>query len=178
MLEWVARSHGGQELLSTPDRKLFYSKLVLGMWRAWDGGKRKYMACCTEINVNQHSSESDVTYGQVWWTVLRNRALHLTHPRCTHTAVHTHTHTVTTHPEQWAARGAVGGSVPCSRVLRVERELYIHSPHLQFLPARDSNPQPLAYESDSLTIKPRLPQSTNISSLRFHNVATLYKKSY
>ncbi len=35
--------------------------------------------------------------------------MHLTHPKCTHTAViththtHTHTHTVNTHPEQWAA---------------------------------------------------------------------------
>ncbi len=33
----------------------------------------------------------------------------------------------------------------------------IHSPQLQFLPARDSNPQPLDYESNSLTIRPRLP---------------------
>ncbi len=43
-------------------------------------------------------------------------------------------------------------------VLRVERALYIHSPHLQFLPARDSNSQPFDYESDSLTIRPRLPR--------------------
>ncbi len=35
--------------------------------------------------------------------------------------------------------------------------LYILSPHLQFLLARDSNSQPLDYESDSLTIRPRLP---------------------
>ncbi len=42
-------------------------------------------------------------------------------------------------------------------VLKVERVLYIHSPHRQFLPARDSNSQPLDYESDSLTIRPRLP---------------------
>ncbi len=42
-------------------------------------------------------------------------------------------------------------------VLRVERALYIHSPHLQSLPARDLNSQPLGYESDSLTIRPRLP---------------------
>ncbi len=41
-------------------------------------------------------------------------------------------------------------------VLRVERALYIHSPHLQFLPARDLNSQPLDYESDSLTIRPQL----------------------
>ncbi len=34
-------------------------------------------------------------------------------------------------------------------VLKVERVLDIHSPHLQFLPARDSNPQPLGYEPDS-----------------------------
>ncbi len=41
-------------------------------------------------------------------------------------------------------------------VLKVERALYIHSPHLQFLPARDSNSQPFDYESNSLTIRPRL----------------------
>ncbi len=42
-------------------------------------------------------------------------------------------------------------------VLKVERALYIHSPHLQFLPDRDSNSQPFDYESDSLTIRSRLP---------------------
>ncbi len=42
-------------------------------------------------------------------------------------------------------------------VLKEERVLYIHSPHLQFLPARDSNSQSFDYESDSLTIRPRLP---------------------
>ncbi len=57
------------------------------------------------------------------------------------------------------ARGAVGGS--CSKapqvvLLRVERALYIHSPHLQFLPGRDSNSQSLNYEYNSLTIRPRL----------------------
>ncbi len=48
-------------------------------------------------------------------------------------------------------------------VLRIERVLYIHSPHRQFLPARDSNSQPLDYESDSLTIRPRIPLSSNES---------------
>ncbi len=43
-------------------------------------------------------------------------------------------------------------------VLKDERALYIHSPHPQSLPARDSNSQPLGYETDSLTIRPRLPQ--------------------
>ncbi len=83
----------------------------------------------------------------------------------THTAVNTHTHTHT-HTEQClccAARGAVGGSVPCSRAPRcgIEGgESAVHSlppPHLHFLPARDSNSQPFDYESDS-TIRPRLPQ--------------------
>ncbi len=45
--------------------------------------------------------ESDVTCGQVWLPILRVCALQLTHPKCTHTAVNTHT--VNTHPEQWAA---------------------------------------------------------------------------
>ncbi len=64
-------------------------------------------------------------------------ALHLTHLSA-HTQqwevnTHTHTHTVNTHPEQWAV-GSSGGSVPCSvLLLRVERALDIHSPHLQSL---------------------------------------------
>ncbi len=40
-------------------------------------------------------------------------------------------------------------------VLKVERALYIHSappPHLQFLPAWDSNPQPFDYKSNSLPL--------------------------
>uniref|UniRef100_A0A8C1GUZ7 C-type lectin domain-containing protein n=1 Tax=Cyprinus carpio TaxID=7962 RepID=A0A8C1GUZ7_CYPCA len=38
------------------------------------------------------------------------------------------------------------------------RALYIHSPHLQFLPARDSNSQPLDCKSNTLTVRPRLAQ--------------------
>ncbi len=108
---------------------------------------------------------SEVTYDQVWWPILGICALHLTHPKYTHRSEHTHT--MNTHLEQWAAiYAAVPGEqlgVRClaqghlSLVLRVKRALYIHSPHLQFLPAWDSNPQPLDYESDSLTIRPRLP---------------------
>ncbi len=85
------------------------------------------------------------------------------YPSKVHTHSSEHTHTVNTHPEQWAA---IYAAVPGEQllkgtsvvVLRVERELYIHSPHTQFLPARDSNSQPLDYESDSLTIRPRLPR--------------------
>ncbi len=76
-----------------------------------------------------------------------------------HTQQWKHTHTMNTNPEQWAAIyseqlwfGALlkGTSVV---VLRVEKALYIHSPHLKFLAVRYSNPQPLGYESDSLTIR-------------------------
>ncbi len=60
-----------------------------------------------------------------------------------------------------SARGAVGGSVPCSRATRYgieggERALYIHSPHRQFLLAWDSNSQPFDYESDSITIRSQI----------------------
>ncbi len=59
-------------------------------------------------------------------------------------------------------------------VLRVERALYIHSPHLQFLPARDSNPWPLGYESDSLTIRPRLPCILYYNVFCERNLGLLY----
>ncbi len=86
-----------------------------------------------------------------------------------HTQQWTHTHTHREHTTGAVgshlccdARAAVGGSVPCSRApqswyWRWKRALYIHSPHLQFLLAWDSNPQPLGYESNFLTIRPRLP---------------------
>ncbi len=91
----------------------------------------------------------------------------------THTVVNTHTHTVNTHLEQWAANAAVPGEqlgvqfllkgLTSVVVLKVKRALDIHSPHLQFLPARDSNSQLLGYESDSLTIRPRLPHTLHHS---------------
>ncbi len=98
-------------------------------------------------------SESDVTYDQVWWPILGICALQF-YPSKVHT--HSGEHTPWTHTRSSWGFGALlkGTSVV---VLRVERALYIHSPHLQFLPARDSNSQPFNYESDSLTIRPWLP---------------------
>ncbi len=92
----------------------------------------------------------------------------------THTAVNTpgavNTHTPWTHTRSsgqpfmlrcpgssWGFGALLKGTSVV--VLRVKRALVIHSPHLQSLPARDSNPQPLDYESDSLTIRPWLPTS-------------------
>ncbi len=43
--------------------------------------------------------------GQVWWPILWICALHLAH-----SSAHRHTHTVNTHPEQWAANAAAPGS--------------------------------------------------------------------
>ncbi len=86
-------------------------------------------------------------------------------PSKVHTHSSEHTHTVNTHPEQWAAIYAAAPGeqlgVRCLAQGHLSRGIeggeYIHSPHLQFLPARDSNLQPSDYESDSLTIRPRLP---------------------
>ncbi len=104
-------------------------------------------------------------YCQVWWPILEIGALHLTHPSA-HTqqwVVNTHTHTpgaVGSHCS--SARGAVGGSVPCSRApqswyWRWRECCSFTIP--TFNPCRtwDLNPQPLDYKSDSLTIRPRLP---------------------
>ncbi len=68
-----------------------------------------------------------------------------------------------THPEQWAGiyAAAPGEQLGFCALLKgltsvmVLRALYIHSPHLQIL--QDPNPQPLDNESDSLTIRQRLP---------------------
>ncbi len=97
------------------------------------------------LNMSEWVSDaSHVTYDQVWWPILRICALHLTHPKCTHTAVNTHT--VNTHPEQWAAiNAAASGEQLGVRALLShgieggKRALYIHSPHLQSLPAWDLN---------------------------------------
>ncbi len=109
-------------------------------------------------------------YCQVWWPILEIGPLHLTHPSAhTHTAVsseHTHReHTpgaVGSHCS--SARGAIEGSVPCSRAPQSWywrwRE-YCSFTIPTFNPCRtwDSNQQPLDYKSDSLTIRPRLPLS-------------------
>ncbi len=76
--------------------------------------------------VRKRKEGKDMMCGQVWCPILGVCALHLTHPSA-HTQQwdmkkHTHTHTHCEHPP-WAVgcqccgtRGAVGGSVPCSRV--------------------------------------------------------------
>ncbi len=61
-------------------------------------------------------------------------------------------------------------------VLKVLK-LYIHSPHRQFLPDRDSNTQPLDYESDSLNTRPRLPSINHHRDLpNSHHRETRSKK--
>ncbi len=96
---------------------------------------------------------SDVTYGQIWWPILGIHALHLTHPSA-HTQQWTHTHTVNTHPEQWAAFYAAAPGeqlgVRCLAQRHLSRgieggESAVHSlpPRLQFLPAWDPNSQTL-----------------------------------
>ncbi len=114
--------------------------------------------------IKKKKSVSEVTCGQVWWPILGICALHLTHPKCTHTAVNTHTpwtHTRSSgQPFMLRRPGSSWGFGDLLKgtsvvVLRMERALYIHSPHLQFLPARDLNSQPFDYESDSLTIRPK-----------------------
>ncbi len=84
--------------------------------------------------------------------------------------VHTHTHTVNSRQQfilqrsgsSWGFGALLKGT--SVMVLRVERALDIHSPQLQFLPARDSNPQPFDYKSNSSAIRPRLPHDVVTST--------------
>ncbi len=112
-----------------------------------------------------NESESDMTWSSMVNPYSELSALHLSHPKCTHSSEHTHT--VNTHSEQWAANAEApgeqfGGSVPCSREPRSWywrwREHWLFTPPT-YNPCRtrDSNSQPLGYESNSLTIRPLLP---------------------
>ncbi len=99
--------------------------------------------------------------GQVWWHILRICALPLTHPSA-HT--HTHTHTPWTHihgavgSKCCGVRGAVGGSVSCSRVSPQSwywrwRECWLFTPPTyNSCRTWDSNPRPSCYKSDSLSL--------------------------
>ncbi len=105
--------------------------------------------------------EREVVCGQVWWPILGICPLHLTHP-----SAHSQqwTHTWSSGQPYCGARGAVGGSVPCSRV-SPQSWYWRWREHLLFTPPTDnpcrtweSNRQPLGYKSNSLTIRPRLPK--------------------
>ncbi len=88
----------------------------------------------------------------------------------THSSEHTHAHTHREHTpgavgsQCCGARGAVGGSVPCSRS-HLSRgikggESAVHSlppPTYNSCRIWNSNSQPFDHESDSLNIRPRLP---------------------
>ncbi len=85
--------------------------------------------------------------------------------------VHTHTHTaIYAAALCWGFGSLLKGTSVV--VLKVERALYIHSPHLQFPPARDSNSQPLDYKSNSLTIRLRL--SDYYENMIRHNVVVVF----
>ncbi len=117
------------------------------------------------ISRGKGKGEREVVCGQVWWPILGICPLHLTHP-----SAHSQqwTHTRSSGQPYCGARGAVGGSVPCSRV-SPQSWYWRWREHLLFTPPTD-NPcrtwesnlqplQPLGYKSNSLTIRPRLPQS-------------------
>ncbi len=102
-------------------------------------------------------------------------------PSKVHTHSSEHTHTPWTHtrsswqpfmPRRPGSSWGFGALLKGTSVvvLKEERALDIHSPHLQFLPDWDTNSQPLNYESDSLTIRPRLPLSGSLSSLVSHQL--------
>ncbi len=97
-------------------------------------------------------------------THTRNLSSAFNPSKCTLTAVN---HTRSSGQPYCGARGAVGGSVPCSRV-SPQSWYWRWREHLLFTPPTDipcrtweSNLQPLGYKSNSLTIRPRLPPSPN-----------------
>ncbi len=114
--------------------------------------------------------------------------------KCTHTAVNTHTHTLWTHTQSsgqpmlrrpgssWGFGALLKGT--SVMVLRVERALYIHSPHLQFLPDLRLEPTtfglrvqlyPLGHDC-FLTIATNIPVLFMTAFvLQGHNLTSLYQ---
>ncbi len=129
--------------------------------------QRIYFWWAAKVKVTWHTAKYGDPYSELVLCI---------YPSKVHTHSSAHTHTVNTHPEQWAAIYAVapreqlgvrclaqehlsrGGESPESSQ-KEEKALVIRSPHL------DSNSQSLDYESDSLTIRPRLPQNNWASQI-------------
>ncbi len=134
-----------------PERKIQYCliRTVIDNWATNQHIRRIF-----EVKVTWHVAKYGYPYSEF---VL----CFLTHPKCTHT--------VNTHPaEQWAAiYSAAPGEqlgVRClaqghlSRGIEGGRDWIFTPPTYNSCRTWDSNSQPLGYESDSLTIRPRLPR--------------------
>ncbi len=101
------------------------------------------------------------------------------HTHTTHTHTHTHTHRAVA-SQCSVAWGAFGGSVPCSTVSPQSwywgwRERWTYTPPT-YNPCWtwDSNPQPLGYKPNSLSIRARLPQLYSCSSRYPHWLILIY----
>ncbi len=139
------------------DKKCNTEKLK---WKNTEFGKIYiYIFFYKWILLGEREKEREVVCGQVWWPILGICPLHLTHP-----SAHSQqwTHTWSSGQPYCGARGAVGGSVPCSRV-SPQSWYWRWREHLLFTPPTynpcrtwESNRQPLGYKSNSLTIRPRL----------------------
>ncbi len=141
---------------------------MLSFWFCIHKRKKKYFHTFPDLLYKRGKGkgkgrEREVVCGQVWWPILGICPLHLTHP-----SAHSQqwTHTWSSGQPYFGARGAVGGSVPCSRV-SPQSWYWRWREHLLFTPPTDnpcrtweSNRQPLGYKSNSLTIRPRLPLET------------------
>ncbi len=97
----------------------------------------RHVSARLPVEGGEGEGEGEVVCGQVWWPILGICPLHLTHP-----SAHSQqwTHTWSSGQPYCGARGAVGGSVPCSRVSpqswywRWREHLLFTPPHLQSLP--------------------------------------------
>ncbi len=104
------------------------------------GHRRGFMHC---------SEKKERKKERKWCDMQRSRVTHARNLCSAFYPYIVHTHSSEHTPEQWAAIYAAAPGeqlgVRCLAqghlvmVLRVERALYIHSPHLQFLQARDRN---------------------------------------
>ncbi len=119
-----------------------------------------------KIKPNINNNNNNVMYCQVWWPILEICAMHLTHPSAHTQQWVVNTHTVNTHPEQWAAIAPAPGEQLGVRCLAQGHlshgieggESAVHSQSPPSIPAGpEIRTHNLWITSLTLTIRPRLP---------------------
>ncbi len=132
-----------------------------------------------KVKVTWHVAKYGYTYSEFVLCIYpiqsaHNTVVNTTHTPWTHTRSSGQPFMLRRPGSSWGFGALLKGTSVV--VLKVERALYIHSPTYNSCRTGDSNSQSLGYESDSLTIRPRLPHKWTeyYSEYYYQSIIRLY----